>query len=138
MDSVTLIAIISLLLGLVLLILAWTISRKKQKFFSSAVRAEGKVVALIKRESDESSSGSTTADEAITDNSKVIKGFIYAPRIEYAGSSGNKYVTDAKTFSYPPKYKLGDSLFIYYNPNHPEKGTIDSFTEKWLAAESLR
>jgi hypothetical protein len=137
MDLMSLIAIISLLIGLILLIWAWLTSSKKKKFFDTAIRAEGKVVALIKRESDETSTNTTADDEVITDFEKVTKGFLYAPKIEYLSSSGEKYVIEAMTFSYPPKHKIGDQLILYYDPNHPEKGIVDTFMKKWLTVIML-
>jgi hypothetical protein len=132
MTSLELVGMIALMSGILLLVIAWIVSRRKAAFYSKALQTEGIVAALIKRKSEESSASHSEEDEIIKTSEKITKGFLYAPRVEYHGPSGEKHIFESKTFSYPSKYNIGDKLVLYYDREHPEKGVIDSFMEKWM------
>ena len=90
------------------------------------------MAALIKRKSEESSTSQSEEDEIITTSKKITKGFLYAPKVEYHGPSGEQHIFESKTFSYPSKYNIGDMPVQYFDRESPEKGVIDSFMEKWM------
>jgi hypothetical protein len=78
------------------------------RFASTALRAEGTVVRLVR-----SSNGTS------------------APVIRYQ-VSGQAFERQSRVSSRPPAYSVGDKVSVLYRPDQPGTGQIDSFMEQWF------
>jgi hypothetical protein len=54
--------------------------------------------------------------------------------VRYADAHGNRYEVSSRIGSNPPAAATGESVGIYYPPEHPEDGRIDLFLENWFLA----
>ena len=77
-------------------------------FLKVAVRTEARVVQLEKRND------------------------CYFPVLSFVDESGDEHRIPSSYGSYPPRYEVGDSVQILYNPENPKKVEIDAFFVLWF------
>lgn len=107
-----LLPLILLLFGLGLLAGAGVSCRRTVRFLQGAMEALGEVVEMREvRDSDGSS---------------------WMPVAEFTAPSGERVRFEAKVCSNPPKYKSGDRVTVYYNPQNVREARIKSFIYLWL------
>jgi len=112
MKAVRIIGIVIILCSIVPLGIAVYWYTKTDSFLDEAVKTEATVTDVEKRTSDD---GST-----------------YYPVFSFSDKDGNSHIIHSKTGSYPPAYKHGDTVSIFYDPELPEKTKLDSFVCLWL------
>lgn len=56
---------------------------------------------------------------------------LWAPIVTYR-VSGKEYAFESELASRPPAYQVGEEVVVQYDPNQPQKATIDSFWMSWL------
>lgn len=54
--------------------------------------------------------------------------------VRYADAAGNHYEVTSRIGSSPPAAAVGETVGVYYPPEHPEDGHIDLFLENWFLA----
>lgn len=64
-------------------------------------------------------------------------GTMYAPQVRYSipgpeGGTGASYEIRGRVSSSSRSYEVGDRVSVWYQPEHPEAGRIDSFMEQWF------
>ena len=126
MEILSLIAFVSVFLGMILLIIGLIIYRRKRLIYENAIKTEGVVIGFIKTEIDSSDENLFVSNEE-----DLSKGTPYAPKIEYTTKSNEKYEIEGVASS-PPKYKIGDKVTLLYQENGPSKAIVDSFFDKWI------
>lgn len=84
---------------------------KTNRFLKTAVRTKGKVVDNKRSDSN---------------------GDVYRPVFSFVDDSGKKYIVQSSFGSYPPKYEIGESISVFYDPQNPQHAKIDSFEILWL------
>jgi len=87
---------------------------RTNNFLETAVKTQGKILANEERSSD-------------GDN-------LYVPIFSFADKKGKEHHARSSWGFYPPKYKVGDSISVVYDPCDPTKADIDSFTNLWLSS----
>lgn len=55
----------------------------------------------------------------------------YAPTVSY-NVNGQKYTHHSSTSSFPPAYKVGDTVTMIYRATDPNDAEIDSWSSRWL------
>jgi hypothetical protein len=55
----------------------------------------------------------------------------YAPTVDY-NVNGRKYTHHSSTSSFPPGYKVGDTVTVIYQTTDPNDAEIDSWSSRWL------
>ncbi|MFC1737980.1 DUF3592 domain-containing protein [Planctomycetota bacterium] len=89
-------------------------SIKTNKFLETAVKTKGKVVVM---EEDYSSDDT-----------------MYCPTFTFIDNTGKKHRVRSSLSSYPPKYEVGDTIPILYDPQNPSNADVDSFSNLWLGS----
>lgn len=112
-------AILTLIaLGIGLILVAGGLVLARLHFLSRAARTEGRVVAL--RASDEAAgAGGTT---------QALR-----PVVRFADRDGRDVEFMAAVASSPPRYRIGDSVPVRFDPNNPGKARVESFLGLWFA-----
>ena len=85
---------------------------KTKNFLLKAVKTQGKVLDL-----KEYSSGD---------------GVVYRPVFSFMDNAGNNHIIHSTQGSNPPRYGIGDSISILYEPEEPKDAKINSFFNLWL------
>ena len=88
--------------------------QQTNEFLTSAIQAEGTVIELIPRRSD----NSTT----------------YAPKVSFLSASQQPYTFTSSSSSSPAAYSRGEKVSVLYAPNNPSDAKIDSFFSLWGVA----
>ena len=84
-----------------------------RRFVDSASRAEGRVVKLV-QEKDGRSSG------------------VYFPVFVFCDSNGAEHEIRSSSGTYPPSYKVGESVTVLYTPDRPaETATLNGTFDLW-------
>jgi uncharacterized protein len=112
MKAVRIIGIVIILCSIVPLGIAVYWYSKTDTFLDQAVETEATVVDVEKRTTDD--------------------GSMYYPVFSFSDKNGNSHIIHSKTGSYPPAYKRGDTVSIFYDPQIPEKTKLNSFVCLWL------
>ncbi len=112
MKAVRIIGIVIILCSIVPLGIAGYWYSNTESFLDQAVETVATVVDVEKRASDD--------------------GSMYYPVFSFLDKDGNSHTIHSKTGSYPPAYKRGETVSIYYDPELPEKTKLDSFVCLWL------
>ncbi|GAB3966067.1 hypothetical protein GCM10028806_05990 [Spirosoma terrae] len=73
--------------------------------------------------------GVTTSGNVV-DMVRKIKGNTSAPIVRYS-VDGKTYELAGNTYSSPAAYSIGDQVAVIYDPESPESGAIQSFSEQW-------
>lgn len=92
-------------LGVLMDAIAVSLFIRKQKFRSIAVQSAGLVTQLR-----------TSRDED--------GGTVYAPDVQFRTQTGAMVTYQAKVFTRPCKYTVGDPVEILYDPKQPERAEI--------------
>lgn len=87
---------------------------KTGNFLEDAVKVSGSVVELAPRDSGD--------------------GKMYYPVFSFEDLYGHARLLYSGCGSYPPKYDIGDTVSILYNPNNPKEARIDSFMSLWVGS----
>lgn len=112
---------ISLIFGLVGLAMSaaalWVVWSMVE-FRAHAVRTDGEVIGFV---TSRGSKGGT----------------MYSPQVRYSipapeGGPGASYEIRGSVSSSSRSYEIGDRVPVWYQPEHPENGRIDSFMEQWF------
>lgn len=85
---------------------------KTKSFLIRAVTTQGKILDL-----KEHSSGD---------------GVVYRPVFSFVDNAGKEHKIHSTWGSYPPRYEIGDSISVLYDPRNPGNAKIDSFLNLWL------
>jgi uncharacterized Tic20 family protein len=112
MKAVRIIGIVIILCSIVPLGIAGYWYSNTNSFLENAVKTEATVVKMEKRNSDD--------------------GTMYYPVFSFLDKDGNRQRIHSTMGSYPPAYKIGDTVSILYDPQTPEKTKLDSFMCLWL------
>lgn len=56
---------------------------------------------------------------------------LYAPVVEYF-VNGRRYETVSDSYSYPPKYDIGESVRLMYNPRNPQDVIFKHDNTSWI------
>lgn len=98
--------------GVVVLIIAWILFQKEQKFAKEAASAMGTVVESVYR--------------------KSRKGKItYYPVVEFQTVGGKRMTFRSNTGSKPPTYEDGEQVSVLYEKQNPANAKIAGFWELW-------
>jgi len=87
---------------------------RTNRFLKTAVKTEARVLDNERRSSDSDS--------------------VYVPVFSFVDKAGKEHHARSSWGFYPPKYQVGDSISVLYDPQDPAKADIDSFTNLWLAS----
>jgi len=112
MKAVRIIGILIILCSIVPSGIAGYWYAKTDTFLAQAFKTEATVVDVEKSTSDD--------------------GAMYYPVFSFSDKNGNRHRIHSKMGSYPPAYKIGDTVTIFYDPQIPEKTKLDSFVSLWL------
>lgn len=99
-----------LLIGVVLLGIAYFIHRKNQQWMALARTATGQVLNLIEKESTNNDDDTTIS---------------YYPLVQFL-VDGQTYQFQNRMEVNPKKYPVGSSQTIWYNPKNPQDAKIDA------------
>jgi hypothetical protein len=113
--------IVYLFVGLVcvvgpgLLLVAAVTGVDRALFFHSAATAEGAIIAM--RETPQSAG-------------RTRKSF--SPIFQFKAANGKNYTVNSNIAERPTSWRLGGSVLVLYQPDHPENAHIDSFAQLWM------
>jgi len=107
------VGVIMIITAIYSLVLGFYFFVKTNRFIKTAVRTQGKVVDNKRSDSD---------------------GDVYRPVFSFVDDSGKKYIVKSTFGSYPPKYEIGESVSVLYDPYNPQHAKIDSFEILWLTS----
>lgn len=102
--------------GVIMFGTALTQTMLSMRFNEIAVTTEGTVVEMIERRSK-------SPDDEIS--------LVFSPVISYTTREGERHTYYSNSASYPPQYRVGDTLAIRYNPNNPQNAEIGG-EGRWL------
>lgn len=102
--------------GIIMLGAAITQTTVSMRFNEIAVTTEGTVIQMIERRSNSS-------DDGIS--------LVFSPVISYTTREGERHTYYSSSASYPPQYRVGDTLAIRYNPDNPQNVEIEG-EGRWL------
>lgn len=97
------------------LILGTFLAYRTNVFKDSAVKAEGEVIQLVERKSEED-------------------GLMFSPVFSFDDLDGRSHTIYSSTSTYPPSYDVGEKVVVYYDPAHPERAKVDGFFSLWGGA----
>ena len=117
MKAVRIIGIVIILCSIVPLGTAGYWYSNTGSFLDQAVETEATVMDVEKR--------------------KAGDGTMYYPVFSFVDEGGNEHKIYSTRGSYPPAYKPGDTVSIFYDPQNPEKTKLDSFVSLWLGPVML-
>jgi len=113
MNALSIVAAISLPVGLGLGSLGFFVYRRVCRFRRSAASAEGTVVDFRENVDDD---GDTS----------------YYPIFRFQDTAGQEHQICSDVGSNPPGFKKGYLVSILYDPNNPANARIDTFSQLWL------
>ena len=109
MPDPTEIQLVTLLPGLAMLCISVFLYRSTRKFLASSKTASGMILA----EKDGSLSSK--------------------PRFKFMTEDGTEVVVQSKTATKAHTFRKGQTVRVLYDPAKPERATIDTFIQLWLA-----
>jgi len=109
---------ISVVIAIIGLTASFFLYRHAHNFVQSASHAQGTVTKMVE------SSGHNS-------------GTVYCPVYSFKDSQGKQHEIYSSGGSYPPAYKVGDTVPVLYQSDKPDNAEIDSFDELWLFAAIL-
>lgn len=118
MAVTRIIALIFGLVGLMMGAAAIWVTVSTLQFRATALRTEGEVIGFA---TSRGSKGGT----------------MYAPQVRFQvpapeGGAGASVEIHGRVSSSSRSYDVGDRVYVYYAPEHPEDARIDSFMEQWF------
>ncbi len=87
--------------------------RRTQRFLATAVPTEGTIVDFKVSEDSDGDSN-------------------YFPIFRFRDASGQEHQITSNTGTNPPGFKKGQSVGIFYDPQHPEDACLDTFWRLWI------
>ncbi len=87
--------------------------RHQREFVDTAARAEGTVIELVEKR--DGNSGAT-----------------FAPVYTFRDAQGGDHNIHSNVSTYPPRYKVGETVTVLYRPEKPDDAAIDGFFDLWL------
>lgn len=120
MKKVHKFTVITTLLGVILLLYSFFSLYQINKFVNNSVKTNG-IVTSIKQNN-------------IRDKSPEANLHSYtSAKVQFTTLKGTTIEFDPDTIDMnPPRYKVGETLAVYYNPNNPSKAKVDSLTSLWF------
>ncbi|MBZ5486802.1 DUF3592 domain-containing protein [Halomonas aquamarina] len=115
MLAIKLLKGVFLLLGAVFLVLACFLYQQSRAFYDQAVSAEGTVIELVERRSEDS--------------------ITYRPVVEFVTGDGTQVEFTSRVGSNPPGYAIGERVEVLFDPDNPNNARLDGFFESmgaWL------
>ncbi len=104
---------IFLIVGVVLLFIAYNLYASTQQFLKVSVKAVGTVVEMKSvRDSDDD--------------------LTYKPVITYKDRTGLEHTFTSSTSSNPPSYSVGDKVELLYDPQKPEQPSINTWIDLYI------
>ncbi|MDH6165003.1 hypothetical protein M2282_000131 [Variovorax boronicumulans] len=117
MNSARVIKIVFSLVGVSMLVGAWSLYRNTTKFIASASRAQGEVVELLRVESSRRNSSDT-----------------WRPLVHFKVPSGEIVEFAPSSSSSPPAYDKGEAVGVFFDPADPKDARLDGFFDLWGGA----
>lgn len=114
MKSVLIIKYVFSIVGLVMLIGAYSIYNHTQNFLSTATISKGTVTELIRSYSSDS--------------------VTYAPTVRFKTQNGQSIEFTSSSSSNPPSYSRGETVEVLYQPDAPNRAKINGFFDLWGGA----
>lgn len=114
-QTVLMVAIIALLAGIILLIFAYYSYNAQKAFIANAIHANGTVTEIILHKT-------TSKDGHDT----------YAPVISFEDAQGREHVFESNKNTSKPVHKIGQTVYIIYDPQKPSKAEINEVAALWL------
>lgn len=102
---------LALILGLVLMVIAYMLFQSASAFLDKAVSAEGTVTELVRSRSDDSIS--------------------YRPVVEFTAQNGTPVEFVSSVGSNPPNYSPGERVEVLYDPANPVDAQLNSNLASW-------
>ncbi|AOJ32899.1 hypothetical protein WJ16_15905 [Burkholderia metallica] len=107
-------ALVAMVLGVVLLVLAGMLAVTASQATGQLVRTPGTVVRIVQ-------------------DSDALRA--YRPIVAYLANDGQRREVAGNTASPVPAYDIGENVEIWLDPRHPERpALIDDFAQRWLPA----
>jgi hypothetical protein len=106
---------ICFVVGLAMLIPSYIVIRRRLQFLQTATAAASGVVV-----------------ENIWTTGATRQDGCYCPRIRFQTTDGHEIDFVSDSGNNPASYSVGESVSLLYDPQHPEKASINSFTSLWL------
>jgi hypothetical protein len=100
-------------IAIIVLTISFFVYRHTQHFVQAASHAKGTVTQMVERAGHDS-------------------GTVYSPVYTFQDADGKQHEIHSSGGSYPPAYKVGDTVPVLYQPDKPDNAEIDSFLEVWL------
>lgn len=116
MKALSIIKYLFTLVGMGMLLGTFFIYDNTRSFLSSAVKAEGTVIELVRSRSSDS-----------TTYRPVVHFSLNGQQLEFTSSSGSN----------PPGYSRGEKVEVLYTPTNPQDARINSFFSVWGSAVIL-
>jgi len=98
--------------GLIFLVVAVWLAAADYFFVQKAERATGFVVGMK--------------------SLKTSKRRAKSPLIQFITVKGDTVLVESGVASTSPSMQKGDSVAVFYDPEYPDRATLDRFTERWL------
>ncbi|PSL43896.1 uncharacterized protein DUF3592 [Chitinophaga niastensis] len=114
-----------LVLGFLLLIISGFMYISAKKFRANAAQTEGTVIEM---KESQSTSGKGAEQKTFS---------TYAPVVSYLAADGSSHTYVSSVSSYPPDYKVGEKVPVYYdktNPDNVQLGGADEYAGPFAVA----
>jgi hypothetical protein len=105
---------IFLALGLISMLIGTISYLRMQHFIARALKAEGTVLRLVEK------------------SGKDWKAFV--PVFEFSDVSGKSHTVYSQKSSYPPSYRVGDSVEVLYEADTPKDARLNKSSDLWGTA----
>ena len=122
MDVVRIVRTVFGLVGIGLLVGALIAVQHTRSFLADAVSAPGTVQDLVARSSTDSDGHSSTT---------------FAPVVRFTTAQGESVTFFSSTSSYPPAYRVGESVEVLYRADDPGQARIHDWFSLWGLATIL-
>lgn len=67
-------------------------------------------------------------------SSSSSKSSTYYPIVKFKTQKGESAELESNVGSYPPSFRVGETVSVLYNPNNPAEAEINSFGQLWFTA----
>jgi len=114
MRTIQIVKYVFSIVGLLMLIGAAMLYVRTERFLAEAVHVQGEVIDLVESWSKDSD------------------GSVYKPIVRYLTADDKEVEFVSSMGSYPPAYKVGETVEVLYLPDQPGSAEIKGFGEQWL------